>query len=35
MKSGRKFENKIEWGIDLASEHERSVTVFYGFLVLE
>ena len=35
VKSGRKFENKIEWGIDLASEHERSVTVFYGFLVLE
>lgn len=20
---GKKFENKVEWGIDLASEHER------------
>lgn len=23
LKSGRKFENKVEWGIDLQSEHER------------
>jgi len=23
IKSGHKFENKVEWGIDLASEHER------------
>ena len=21
--TGKKFENKVEWGIDLASEHER------------
>ena len=36
VKNGQKFENKsVKWGIDLASEHERSVTVFYGFIVLE
>jgi asparaginyl-tRNA synthetase len=35
VKSGRKFENQVEWGIDLASEHERYVTVFYWFLLLE
>lgn len=23
LKSGKKFENEVEWGIDLASEHER------------
>ncbi|KAM1376100.1 hypothetical protein ACFX2F_037874 [Malus domestica] len=23
VKKGKKFENHIEWGIDLASEHER------------
>ncbi|GMY36228.1 asparagine--tRNA ligase, cytoplasmic 1 [Fagus crenata] len=26
VKSGRKFENQVEWGIDLASEHERYLT---------
>ncbi|KAG2718269.1 hypothetical protein I3760_03G211400 [Carya illinoinensis] len=26
VKGGRKFENKVEWGIDLASEHERYLT---------
>ncbi len=35
VKSGRKFENQVAWGIDLASEHERYVTVFYWFLLLE
>ena len=23
VKNGKVFENKVEWGIDLASEHER------------
>lgn len=23
VKNGKKFENHVEWGIDLASEHER------------
>lgn len=23
----KKFENKVEWGVDLASEHERSVLI--------
>lgn len=35
VKSGKKFENKVEWGIDLASEHERYVTIAYVFLLLE
>ena len=35
VKNGQKFENSVKWGIDLASEHERSVTAFYGFLLLE
>ncbi|KAJ0031088.1 hypothetical protein Pint_13332 [Pistacia integerrima] len=26
VKEGKKFENKVEWGIDLASEHERFLT---------
>ncbi|KAJ8766729.1 hypothetical protein K2173_005340 [Erythroxylum novogranatense] len=26
VKAGKKFENKVEWGIDLASEHERYLT---------
>lgn len=26
VKDGKKFENKVEWGIDLASEHERYLT---------
>ncbi|KAK4756932.1 hypothetical protein SAY87_007059 [Trapa incisa] len=26
VKSGKQFENKVEWGIDLASEHERYLT---------
>ncbi|CAI0627277.1 unnamed protein product [Linum tenue] len=26
VKGGKKFENKVEWGIDLASEHERFLT---------
>ncbi|XP_021894917.1 asparagine--tRNA ligase, cytoplasmic 1-like [Carica papaya] len=26
VKGGKKFENKVEWGIDLASEHERYLT---------
>ncbi|KAJ4720546.1 Cytoplasmic asparagine-tRNA ligase [Melia azedarach] len=26
VKQGKKFENKVEWGIDLASEHERYLT---------
>lgn len=25
VQGGKKFENKVEWGIDLASEHERSL----------
>ena len=25
VKKGKVFENKVEWGIDLASEHERFV----------
>lgn len=33
VKGGRKFENKVEWGIDLASEHERYATVSYVFLL--
>jgi asparaginyl-tRNA synthetase len=27
--SGKKFENKVEWGIDLATEHERYLTDEY------
>lgn len=30
VKNGKVFENKVEWGIDLASEHER----FASFLAL-
>ncbi|KAI4350753.1 hypothetical protein L6164_005174 [Bauhinia variegata] len=26
VKSGKKFENEVKWGIDLASEHERFLT---------
>jgi len=26
VKKGKKFENKVEWGVDLQSEHERYVT---------
>ncbi|KAF2285168.1 hypothetical protein GH714_038921 [Hevea brasiliensis] len=26
VQGGKKFENKVEWGIDLASEHERYLT---------
>ncbi|KAJ4708582.1 Cytoplasmic asparagine-tRNA ligase [Melia azedarach] len=26
VKDGKQFENKVEWGIDLASEHERYLT---------
>ncbi len=26
LKSGEKFENKVEWGIDLQTEHERYIT---------
>ncbi|KAG6588323.1 Asparagine--tRNA ligase, cytoplasmic 1 [Cucurbita argyrosperma subsp. argyrosperma] len=26
IKKGKEFENKVEWGIDLASEHERYLT---------
>ncbi|KAF4349363.1 asparagine--tRNA ligase, cytoplasmic 1 [Cannabis sativa] len=26
VKNGKQFENKVEWGIDLASEHERYLT---------
>ncbi|CAL1414221.1 unnamed protein product [Linum trigynum] len=26
VKGGKKFDNKVEWGIDLASEHERFLT---------
>ncbi|CAN1185508.1 Asparagine--tRNA ligase, cytoplasmic 1 [Linum perenne] len=26
IKGGKKFDNKVEWGIDLASEHERFLT---------
>ncbi|KAJ4846267.1 Asparagine--tRNA ligase, cytoplasmic 1 [Turnera subulata] len=26
VKDGKKFDNKVEWGIDLASEHERYLT---------
>lgn len=35
VKGGKKFENKVEWGIDLASEHERYVTAVFKFLLLE
>ena len=27
----KKFENKVEWGVDLASEHERFVDFFFFF----
>uniref|UniRef100_A0A2P2KAJ8 Asparaginyl-tRNA synthetase family protein n=1 Tax=Rhizophora mucronata TaxID=61149 RepID=A0A2P2KAJ8_RHIMU len=27
VRKGKRFENKVEWGIDLASEHERYVSV--------
>jgi len=26
LKSGKKFDNKVEWGIDLQTEHERYIT---------
>ncbi|XP_022642024.1 asparagine--tRNA ligase, cytoplasmic 1-like isoform X2 [Vigna radiata var. radiata] len=26
VKNGKKFENEVKWGIDLASEHERFLT---------
>lgn len=32
VKNGKQFENKVEWGIDLASEHERYsnfIAIFY------
>lgn len=28
VKGGKKFENKVEWGIDLASEHERYASLY-------
>ena len=33
VKKGKEFENKVEWGIDLASEHERFVNYlsFFSF----
>ena len=37
IKQGKvKFENKVEWGVDLASEHERHLTekVFNGPIIL-
>lgn len=27
IEGGKKFENEVEWGIDLASEHERYVMI--------
>lgn len=27
----KQFENKVEWGIDLASEHERYVNLVHSF----
>jgi len=32
--SGKKFENEVKWGIDLASEHERYFYSFFKFLFL-
>jgi len=29
IRNGKKFENKVEWGIDLATEHERYLTDEY------
>ncbi len=29
LKSGKKFEYRVEWGIDLQSEHERYLTEEY------
>jgi asparaginyl-tRNA synthetase len=35
VKNGKKFENEVKWGIDLASEHERYFyNVFFKFLFL-
>ena len=35
VKKDKKFENKVEWGIDLASEHERfSAEVLFKKLVI-
>jgi len=28
VKNGKKFENEVKWGIDLASEHERYFLIF-------
>ena len=35
VKKDKKFENKVEWGIDLASEHERYVGLCPHFPFLE
>lgn len=29
VKNGKKFENEVEWGIDLASEHERYFFIYF------
>lgn len=29
VKNGKVFENKVEWGVDLASEHERYKTFLF------
>jgi asparaginyl-tRNA synthetase len=35
VKNGKKFENEVKWGIDLASEHERYFySVLFKFLLL-
>lgn len=33
VKGGKKFENKVEWGIDLASEHERYMNSCYNMFI--
>ncbi|GAY63816.1 hypothetical protein CUMW_228730 [Citrus unshiu] len=31
VKEGKHFENKVEWGIDLVSEHERKPVTVYNY----
>lgn len=30
VKNGKKFENEVKWGIDLASEHERYFVISFS-----
>lgn len=34
VKNGKKFENEVKWGIDLASEHERYSLICFPLIVL-